>query len=300
MARAVQIAELNSSSKVTAKFNSGKSKTMYETFVADKVKAKLLKKGDKLTVQVLSGKRGRKVSGSGESPRQQFVGEYFDEMLLDFDNQDDPFVHYRISLLHTHGQDALVALDNQKVESVRKIRIRNNSEKKYKYILDVSPNGLPALCDGRFSLLIDKVIYEKDDVFPNQHFVLDDPYNVKYWKKYNDFWGNFLEIDHRELFELFINNLGSDQPVSVTVGATNFFGLLKLDQDDKVKFVKPIQGLNLLWDKKMASIESRGSATIGPIAVGNMSKQETIELKVNLSTFDAALDVYKKLLQISN
>ena len=302
--KAAQIAGLDQFNQVTAKFDAGNSKTTFETFVADKVKAKHLKKGDNDFLEIWGGSR-RGILALDDQQKQERLDHYFGQMRASFalrEEDGDEFVHFSVSLVDADG--VKVVLNNQSVKRVR--RTRNGG--KINYTLKLANRILVPL-QGTYNLIIEKKTVNKTDywgwlgrsgmqaaqIWPsslNQEPGVHFPFFSGFSKKHG-VDGGYLEFDFLEHI-LFGATL-----VSLTVGKITLIGHIKLSENNKVILTKPTGFPGLNWDAKIAGVPSRGFGFFARLALGSAAKPVTIQLRIDFANLDSVLDVYKDLQNIT-
>ena len=304
--KAAQITGLDQFSQVTAKFDARNTKTMFETFVADKVKAKHLKKGDNQFIEICDGsqQKGMIYDGAARQLQEKVpVSTYLDLMRVDLREEDenkDVFVHYSVSLVDADG--VKVVVDSQSVKDVRRIR----KDGRIKYALAIA-SGVLVVGAGPYNLIIEKSTVNKTDYwgwlgrsgmqaaqFWSSSLNQEPGGTVVFSKKHGVDGHNFIELHDVSDPILFGATL-----VSLTVGKTTLIGSLKLGENKKVILTKPDGVGPLNWDKHLTTLQSRGFGFIALVALGSAAKPATIQLRIDLPNLDSALDVYKDLQDIT-
>ena len=304
-----QMAGLDQFSQVTVKFDAGNPNTTVETFVADKVKAKHLKKGDNQFIEICDGSQQKGIIAAfDDQQKQERVDSYLDLMRLELREEGrDVFVHYSVSLVDADG--VKVVVDSQSVKDVRRIR----KDGRIKYALAIASGvlvvGAGPLSALPYTLTIEKKTVKKSDysdwlgnsgmqaaqIWPsslNQEPGV--PILVLFSKKHGVDGHNFIELHDVSEHILFGATL-----VSLTVGNKTIYGSLKLGENKKVILTKP-DGMGLVaWDKHLAALPFDGFGFIAQVALGSAAKPATIQLKIDLPNLDSALDVYNGLQNIT-
>jgi hypothetical protein len=292
--KAAQMAGLEQFSQVTAKFNAGTPAIMFETFVADKVKAKLYNKGDNDLLEIGEATQ-RGILASDDQQKQERLDRYLDQMRAALREEDGvAFVHYSVSLV---DENLKVVVDSQSVKRVR--RTRNG--RKITYTLEFS-SGVLVSVEGTYTLIIEKKIVKKSDVWewdgnsgmPGSGLalpLLNQEHGfqfVGFSKKHSDSYGIYLE-----LLDVSKNIFWDATLASFTVDKTTLIGHIRLGEDNKVWLTKPNDMGQLAWDKDLAALQSRGFGFIAQVALGSAATPEMIELRIGLGDLATALDVYK-------
>ena len=305
--KAAQITGLDQFSQVTAKFDARNTKTMFETFVADKVKAKHLKKGDNQFIEICDGSQQKGIIAAFDDQQKQErvpVSTYLDLMRLELREEGrDVFVHYSVSLVDADG--VKVVVDSQSVKDVRRIR----KDGRIKYALAIASGvlvvGAGPLSALPYTLTIEKKTVKKSDysdwlgnsgmqaaqIWPSS---LNQEPGVVFFSKKHGVDGGYLALHDVSEHILFGATL-----VSLTVGNKTIYGSLKLGEDNKVILTRPIGFTGLAWAAKIAALQSRGFGFIALVALGSAAKPATIQLRIDLPNLDSALDVYKDLQDIT-
>lgn len=299
--KAVQIAGLDQFSQVTAKFDAGNPKTTVETFVADKVKAKHLKKGDNDFLEIWDGSQ-QGIIALDDQQKQERLDRYLDQMRAALREEDgDAFVHYSVSLV---DENLKVVLNNQSVKRVR--RTRNGV--KINYTLEFASGVLvpaPGFSALPYTLIIEKKIVNKTDYlgwvgisgmpaaqirpssFNQEH---GGPIYVNFSKKHSDSDGGYLELHDAPNYMFLGATLAS-----LTVGNKPIYGIIRLGEDNKVILTKPAGMGQLAWAAKIAGFQFDGSGFIALVALGSAAKPEMIDLRIDFGNIGTTLDVYKGL-----
>jgi hypothetical protein len=303
------LAGLESYSQITANFDAGNPAITCETFVADKVKAKFYKKGEKYYFATTPSQQQQGMLYNGDAaPLQDQIDlySYLDlmrEVLREQgeDRDEYEFVQYNLSLVDNNGLKVVV--DGQSVKTVRRTR----KDGKIKYTLEfASGQFFMELASGLvapFTLTIEKSTVKKNDyldwngggIIPaNQWLTNQEDYqSFNYSKKYG--------IDGRGFFELKnfpINGFFPTRFASLTVGGTTIYGNLKLSENKKVMLVKPDNYADLAWAAKTADVPADGLGFVNLLPIAAGGKPKTIKLKVDFANIDSALDVYRDLQDI--
>jgi hypothetical protein len=290
------LASLDTSSQAKVTFNTGNPKTMMDTFVADKVKANFSKKG---LVLVPGKTKGQFISNSVQEQFADVLREIREKILTR--DEKSSFTEYRLSAI---DKDSRVIINSQKIKDVRVVKKDGNKEFRIKFNEN---HDYPDIFVGECTIVIDKKNVENsdsvqwygvDEIAHGLTFFADDDqgHSVCYNKKYSDdFHGVHLEFSDYNRYDL----LNNGNPSVVTVDLINIFGTIKMDKDNKVVFVSPSNN-NLLWTKKMASIKSHGYANVRSIEVGSSASVETLQLKVELESFNKALEISKNIRSLGN
>jgi hypothetical protein len=216
-------------------------------------------------------------------------------------DEQSRFTEYSLSAI---DQESNVLINNQKIKNVRLIERNRNKE----FIIQFNESHLHSraldLFSGECTILIDKKNFEKLDQWygvPTEiahwlPFFADDDqgHHVYYNKKFSDdSHDSYLEFP--DYAPYLLNN---GKPSLVTVDGVNVFGTIQMDKDNKFVFVSPFK--SQLWGKKMASIKPHGYATLRSIEVGSPAKNETLQLKVDLVSFNKALEISKNIRSLGN
>lgn len=292
------VVQLDTSSQATVTFNEGNPKTMMDTFVADKVKAKFSKKGLFL---VPGKKKGQFISNSVQERLLSTVLWELRQQLL---TRDEQFVQYTLSAI---DRESNVIINNQKIKDVR--LVKKNGNKEFRINFNENHCNIFDFLSGECTILIDKKNVEKldwDQWYGAAQFLVahgvyfwnfaddDQGYHVYYNKKFSDdSHDSYLEFP--DYAPYLLNN---GKPSLVTVNGVNVFGTIQMDKDNKIVFVQPFK--SQLWGKKMASIKPNGYANLRPIEVGSPAKNETLQLKVDLVSFKKALEISKNIRSLGN
>ena len=296
-AEAFALVGLDTSSQVTAKFDAGNPNITAETFCADKVKAKHLKKGDNDFLEICDGSQ-LGILASDDQQKQERLYRYLDQMRAALREEDGgAFFNYSVSLV---DKNLNVVLNNQSVKRVR--RTRNGGE--INYTLEFESGALMAFSALPYTIIIENKTVKKSDIWgwygssgiptPSSLGLWNKeiPLEVKYLKKYNDDLV-FLELDRSPDWAFGFIWGSPNLIASLTVDNRSIFGALKLTEDNRVQITKPANVSELAWAKGMAAFKTSGTGILSPLKVGSLAKEEMLQLKVDLSNLDATLNVYK-------
>ena len=292
-AQAVEMAGLNSSSQVTVKIDAGNPNTMFETFFADKVKAKISTK----RLHFLSDKtRMGRVITSDQPVKLVSVFNYLQNMCHDIREQQDAFILYTVTVV---DEKLNVLINKKPIKEV--IRFKNNEEIGYR--LKFASETLIQF-SGTYTVIIEKETVTNTDYIgwtgssgiPGQYTLYnkESPFEVKYAKKYDD--NNprleLAGISSRLIFDLdFLNN----KLASFTVGDKTIYGNIKLNEENKVQFTKPANVSGLVWGKDLAAFQPSGKGLLTSLEQGSLAKDETLQLKVELNNLEYAWEYFKTL-----
>jgi hypothetical protein len=295
------LAGLEPYSQITSNFDAGNPPIVFETFVADKVKAKLYKKGGNQLVEISDGsqQKGTIYSG-GAAPLQDQIAlySYLDNMRYELREQgEDPFTHYNLSLVDNTGLN--VVLDGQSVKTVRRTR----KDGKIKYALEIASGQFSIeFASGLvppFTLTIEKSTVKKNDyldwngsgIMPaNQWLTNQEDYQSFNYSKKHGIGGHvFFELKNYPITGVFLNRIAS-----LTVDDTTIYGDLILSEDNNVMLVKPDNYADLAWAAKTADVPADGLGFMTLLPIATTGKPKTIQLKVYFANIDSALNVYKR------
>ena len=287
------MAGLNSSSQVTVKIDAGNPNTMFETFFADKVKAKISTK----RLHFLSDKtRMGRVITSDQPVKLVSVFNYLQNMCHDIREQQDAFILYTVTVV---DEKLNVLINKKPIKEV--IRFKNNEEIGYR--LKFASETLIQF-SGTYTVIIEKETVTSTDYIgwtgssgiPGQYTLYnkESPFEVKYAKKYDD--NNprleLAGISSRLIFDLdFLNN----KLASFTVGDKTIYGNIKLNEENKVQFTKPANVSGLVWGKDLAAFQPSGKGLLTSLEQGSLAKDETLQLKVELNNLEYAWEYFKTL-----
>jgi len=299
------LAGLESYSQITANFDAGTPAIIFETFVADKVKAKLYNKGGNWLIEIFDGsqQKGMIYNGDATPLQDKFaLYSYLDNMREVLREQGgESFIHYNLSLVDNNGLKVVV--DGQSVKTVRRTR----KDGKIKYTLEFASGQFSMeLASGLvppFTLTIEKSTVKKNDyldwngggIIPaNQWLMNQEDYQSFNYSKKHGVDGPSIEFDDFPTTSVFPNRI-----TSFTVDGTTIYGDLKLSENKKVRLTKPIGFPFLVWAAKMAGFPSDGLGFVAPAALGSAGgKWQTFQLKVDFANIDSALNVYRDLQDI--
>jgi len=304
--------------RVTPLFNAGTLLKTFETFVADKVKAKLYKKGGNQLIEILDGSQQKGMIYNGAAtPLQDQIDlySYLDNMRYELREQGGDPVRFPslpivfVYNLYLVGRGFKVVVNNQSVKRVRRTR----KDGKINYALEFASgqfsmefaSGLAA----PFTLTIEKSTVEKNDyldwngsirIIPANQWLMnqekqwlmnqEDYKGINYSKKHGVDGLGFI-ID---LYDFPTTSVFPSIIASLTVDDKTIYGKFKLSEDNKVILTKPDDYTHFAWAAKMAAFPSDGTGFIASVAIGSAGgKWQTIQLKVDFANLDSALDVYK-------
>jgi hypothetical protein len=289
---AVQMAGLNSSSKVTVKNNQGNPKRMFETFVADKVKATLSKKG----LEFVSERKKGKVLTSGQPATEVPLFHYLQDMRQELHEQQDVII-YTVTVI---DKDLNVIMYNKPIKEV--LKFKKDGKKGYRIKFK---GELIGQFSGTFTVLIEKQTVTKNDLidwfggsgmytWSTWGTLSQKNYaHVNYFKKNNDGNNAHLELGIPD-FLMYVDNV-FDALALFTVDDKPIYGTLKLTEDDKVILTKPVGMGHLAWDQSLAAIKIRGKGHFSLVEQGSSAKGETLQLKVGLDNVESALSVLRQV-----
>jgi hypothetical protein len=296
-AQAAELIGLTSSSQATVKINAGNPATIFETMIANKVKAKFSTEG----IELFPQKTKCQVITSGSQPFQQFT-------LLDYVCEMREAL--RLGIFNNEFHLSVLDENLNEVVSSKKITgvhiLKRDGIKKYILELEgIAGDQIEFLARTTYTAIIEKLTVKKldydlwfggsDMALPLYPFLNKEngQYKVDYIKKCSDSDGDvYLELhDFGILWGLQFHN----KNILLTVDQEHFFGTIRSDKYNKVTFVAPTISVRFLWTKKMASLKSHGTAYFNLIEVGSSAKPEALTLKVEFDTLTQALSVLREL-----
>lgn len=291
-AGAFDLVGLDTSSQVTVKIDAGNPNTMFETFFADKVKAKISTK----RLHFLSDKtRMGRVITSDQPVKLVSVFNYLQNMCHDIREQQDAFILYTVTVV---DEKLNVLINKKPIKEV--IRFKNNEEIGYR--LKFASETLIQF-SGTYTVIIEKETVTNTDYIgwtgssgiPGQYTLYnkESPFEVKYAKKYDD--NNprleLAGISSRLIFDLdFLNN----KLASFTVGDKTIYGNIKLNGDNII-FTKPANVSGLVWGKDLAAFNPSGKGYFSLVEQGYPAQAETLQLKVELGNLEYVWEVFMQL-----
>ena len=284
-----------SSSEVSIIFNSGNPVTLFETMIANKVKATISKKG----VELISQKTNCRVITSGQPAEEYLFLDYVRGIRHAVRSVDMSDQFYFLSVL---DENLVLLVHRIKIMGVRRLKCLKQEGGCGKTIIVLERwLGDEERFFGNCTFIIEKQTVKKSDyaqwygeliaqAFHPFSSKESGAYRVNYIKKYSDSGDVYLELhDFPKVL------LTHSQFITLTIGQMKFFGTIRLAQDNKVRFVLPSNSVRTIWAKKMAAIQYHGTAYFNSIEVGSSAKPEALTLKVEFNTYLELIEPFKEL-----
>ena len=153
--QAFALTNLDTSSQVTVNFDAGIPNTMFETFFADKVKAKFSIKG----LEILSERtRKGKVFTSDQPVKQVLLSDYLQIMRHDI-REEDPLIRYTATVI---DEKLNVVLNKKPIKEV--LKFKNNGEIGYRFKFEDQLINWPTIF-GIHTVFIEKLTVNNADYF---------------------------------------------------------------------------------------------------------------------------------------
>ena len=282
-------------------FNEGNPKITAETVWADKVKAFFSTKG---MVIFPAKTKGQIYTDSGSVQR---LDDYLKEMREVFLMRDEQkLVQFTITVV---DEQLNVIANNKPIKNV--CVFKKDGNKEYRIIFHDDFDKSVAL-SGSFTIIIERKTVERfgalawygetlQGAFIGRYLIWSDQVpnaavfnDVTYSKRYGPATAAGLELDL--ISPWFFRRIG--ELASFTVNKKTIYGVIKLDEDNKVKIIKPANVSVLAWARDLAALKSSGTGFLAQVKKGSLAKDEMLQLRVDLGNVVDAFDVLKGIQDI--